>query len=81
MTLLLVGKIWFLITVVLILLLMLLLYFIYLINLHGTPNFFLLFVEINNKYTFFWPSFTEVTLFRVDKILNIVKIVLKCGFP
>ena len=41
-------------------------------------NFFL-FIEKKYIYTF-WPSFTDVVLFRVGQILNIVKIELKCGF-
>ena len=39
----------------------------------GTPNFFLTFIEINNKQTF-WPRFTEVVLLLVGQILNTVKI-------
>ena len=39
-----------------------------------------IFIEINNKQTF-WPSFTEMILFLVGQILNMVEIELKYGFP
>ena len=35
----------------------------------GTPNIVCLFIEINNKRTF-WPSFTEVVLLLVGQILT-----------
>ena len=44
-----------------------------------TGTLFSLFIEINNLKKI-WPSFTEVLLLLVGQILNIVKIVLKCGF-
>ena len=40
--------------------------------------FFCLYIEINNKRAF-WPSATEVVLFFVVQILNIVKTELQCG--
>lgn len=45
----------------------------------GTPNFFLLFIEVNNKRTFVL-KFTEVVSCLVGQILNTVKIYLKSGF-
>ena len=42
-------------------------------------KFFFLFIEVNNKRTF-WPSFTEVVLLLMGQILNIVKILLKYVF-
>ena len=71
---------WLLITVLLIVLLTYLLLCQISNILHGTSICVFLFIEINNKRTF-WPSSTGVVLFLVGQILNMVEIELKYGFP